>query len=383
MKITKLFVQIFIINFLLHCTTQMMNTLTPKYANALGASSATVGFVAGLFAATALIFKMVSAPAIDTFNRKYILLGSIAVMFISFICYSLAYTVPMVMAARLLQGSAQAFTTTCCLTIASDSIDKEKMASGIGYFSLATALAQAIAPTIGLSLIQSIGYRYTFVILAGVVFGAILIATTIKMEHTPQKKFSINIKSMIAKECIPAALILFILSATYCAINAFLILYAESRGVDANIGYFFTIYAVVMLLTRPLIGTLADKWGTTRILIPSFVLFAVGFIIISYSNTIWMFYVAAFFAAFGYGGCQPTVQAVCMRSVPKSRHGAASCTNYIGQDLGHLVGGVFAGMVVDTFGYINMWRILTIPILIAILLTVFFHNQFDYTGERQ
>ena len=375
------FVSVLVINILTHLCTFMMNTLSAKYADYLGATATIVGLVTGLFALTALIFKIISAPAIDTYNRKYILVGSIFILFASFVSYSLSKTIPMLIFSRLLTGAGLAFSTTGCLTIASDSLPNEKMASGIGYFSLGTAIAQAIAPTIGLKLVESIGYTYTFVSLSAFMLLTIGYAATMKMDFTRVNKFKITIKSIIAKEAMIPTVILFFLSMAFGIVNAFLVLFAEGKGINSNIGYFFTIYAVTMIFTRPFIGKLADRFGTIKVVVPSLTLFALSFVLISYSNTLPMFLVSGFVMAFGYGGCQPAILAVSMKSVPRERRGAASCTSYVGLDLGNLAGPVMAGGLIELFGYASMWRFMVIPIVIAMVIGLIYRKSIEHAGE--
>ena len=90
----KSFTSIFIANMLMFMGQQMMNTLVAKYANTLGAAPVMIGVVTSSFAYTALIFKIFSAPAIDTFNKKYILVGAMIVMAMSYAGYSISTTIP-------------------------------------------------------------------------------------------------------------------------------------------------------------------------------------------------------------------------------------------------------------------------------------------------
>lgn len=376
-----LFINVFIINFMAHICLYAMNTLTGKYADSLGAAAAMVGFASSAFAITALVFKMVSAPAIDTFNRKYVLMGSLAVLLLSFMGYTISSNVPMLVVSRLLQGVGMAFTTTCCLTIASDSLPHQKMSSGVGIFALGTALAQSIAPTVGLELMGLLGYNKAFFVFTVIMLAALLYAATMRIDFTRTKSFKLSLGSMVAKEAIPPACIIFLLSFAYCNINAFLVLYAETRGINANIGYFFTVYALTMLLTRPMIGRLADKFGTIRVVIPGFCCFILSFLLISNAASLPMFLIAAFISAFGYGGCTPAIQAVAMKSVPKQRRGAASCTSYIGTDLGHF-GAVLAGILIERFGYASMWRLMTIPVFMAMAVAFAFRKRITHAGEE-
>jgi MFS family permease len=213
----------------------------------------------------------------------------------------------------------------------------------------------------------------------------ILYALTMHEDYKPVNKFKISVNSVIAKEAIVPSVMLLFLSISFSLVNAFLVLYGnltlfgnEQATGHTEMGLFSTIYAITMIFTRPMIGKLADKYGTVKVVIPSMVFFAASFLLISTASSLWMFLFAAFIAAFGYGGSQPAIQAVCMKSVPKERRGAASCTSFIGSDIGNLVGPVIAGALL---GYQSMWRIMIVPILIAMAVSLIFRKQILYAGQ--
>jgi MFS family permease len=369
----RTFISIFIANALMNLSQQMVNTLVAKYADHLGATATTVGIVMSMFTYTALLLKLISAPAIDSFNRKYILTGAMLIMAIAYFGYSASFNIPILMGSRLLQGAGQAFTATCCLALAADALPRDKMGAGIGFFSLAQAACQAIGPTIGLTLVSFVGFNTTFLIGACMMVLAALAALRVKTELRPVKKFVISLNSVLAKEAAIPSILMLLLSMAYCNINSFLIIYADKRGVHA-IGLFFTVYAVTLLFTRPTVGKLSDKYGLQKILIPAMCCFAIAFIIISFASNLPMFLFAAFVSAFGYGACQPAIQTLCMKCVPNERRGAGSCTNYIGTDLGNLAGPVIAGIIIEKLGYSAMWRIMLVPVFIALVMVVIFRD---------
>lgn len=369
------FISIFVANALMNLGQQMVNSLVAKYADYLGAAATLVGFLSGLFAATALIFKVFSGPAIDSFSRKKILMGAMAVMIFSYIGYGISVNVPMLITFRLIEGTARAFTATCCLAIASDTLPADKYGSGIGIFSLAQAACQAIGPTVGLTLYRYIGYNATFFISAACVIGGVIATANIKLEQrTDRKKFKITLSSVAAPEAAVPAILLFLLSGTACIIYSFLAIYGTNMGV-VNIGFFFTVYAGVMLVSRPFIGRMSDKYGLVKVTIPAIFFFALSFYLISIATNLPMFLIAAFVSAFGFGAAQPAIQTLCMKSVPPERKGAGSNTAYIGNDLGNMVFPVVAGMIVEAVGYRSMWRFMIIPMVMALIIMLIFSNK--------
>ncbi len=377
------FISVFITNMLLQLGQQMMNTLVAKYTDILGAKASTIGLVVGSFALSSLVFKIIAAPAIDTYNKKYILMGAMLIMAIAYGGYSFSNSVESVWVFRIIQGIGQAFTITCCLALASETLPAKKMGTGIAYFSLAQAMCQAIGPQVGLFMSRKFGYKATFAIGAAVMAIGAVSALRIKVHFIRIKKFKISLKSVIAKEALVPAAIMGLLILTYSNINSFLVIYAGTKGCDTNIGLFFTAYAVTLLLTRPTIGKLSDQFGLVAVFIPALCCFALAFWLISISSTLPMFLVAGCVSAFGYGACQPTVQTLCMKCVSKDRRGAASSTNYIGSDIGQMFGPIMAGKFADLFGYITMWRIMILPVFLAMIVIIVNRKYINSVGETQ
>jgi MFS family permease len=100
----------------------------------------------------------------------------------------------------------------------------------------------------------------------------------------------------------------------------------------------------------------------------------IAFVIVSFSTTLFSFLAAAFIAALGYGACQPAMQALTMKTVPNERRGAASSANYIGMDLGNLAGPMIGGIVAEALGYNAMWRIMTIPFVVGMVIMLLFRG---------
>lgn len=375
-----LFTMIFIANACMNLSQQMMNSLVSKYADSLGAAAAVVGLVASIYSVTALIFKIVSGPVIDTYNRRFVLAGTMIVMAVSFLGYAVSGNVPTMIGFRLLQGAGQAFTSTCCLALAADTLPKGKFGSGIGVFSMAQAASQALGPTIALALVDVCGYQSTFIIGCAIMVFAAFLAFNVKVPYKKTKKFELSLKSIVAKEAILPACIIFLMSMTYFVVNSFLIVYAGKLGVD-GIGYYFTVFAGTMLITRPLVGKLTDRYGLVKIVIPSLCCFAASFLIISISRNLAMFLLAAFVASFGYGASQPAIQALTLKCVPVERRGSGSSTNFIGTDLGSFIGPIVAGAIAGSLGYEMMWRIMIIPVLLALLLVFINRKRINQIEE--
>lgn len=370
------FISICCINAFMNLSKQMSNSILSMYVDSLGATATVVGLVSSTFALAALLFKFLSGPALDSFDRKKIILGAMLALGISFSGYSMSNSIPMILLFRFLQGAAQAFTATCLLTMASDTLPSSRFGTGIGMFALFETIAQAIGPTVGLGLMGIVGFRMTFVISSALMFLSTLLVLFYRQPSTVSRKpFQIAWNRIIAWESVKYAVLLFIFNFSFCVVSTYLVIYAAERGVTEHIGVYFTLYACVMLFSRPLIGRMTDRCGVTRVLIPALSCFVLSYLLLSVSDRLWMFLTAAFFSAFGTGACQPAVQALCMKCIPTEKRGAASSTCYIANDLGTLIGAPAAGLLVETAGYVTMWRVMTIPILLAMAFVIWIRKD--------
>lgn len=373
---SKPFIIILCANITLNLGQQMMGPLLAKYADALGATPAVVGLVTSMFSITSLFFKIISGPAIDTFNKKHVLIGAMSIFMVAFLGYSFSRTVTMLMIFCLIQGIGQSFTVACLLALATDTLPKESFGIGIGYFSLGQTVCQAIAPTISLKLLQVLGYAWTYRVGACIILCSILISSQIKLDFRRTKEFQIHADQIIAKEALFPAVLMFFLTMTYATVNSFLIIYAEGVGVP-EISLYFTVSALALLITRPMVGKLTDQFGFVKVAIPSFLFAALTFFIISWSTSLAGFLLAGAVSALGYGACQPAIQALCMKSTPKEHRGAASVTSFIGSDTAILVGPFVAGLVAESQGGYTaaMWQIMTAPTFFALLLVIVFSGK--------
>lgn len=373
------FISIFIVNIVLNIGLFMMNTLVPVYADHLGASADVVGAVSSMFAVTALCIRPLAGPSMDYFKKNRLLSAAVGSIALAFIFYDFAANIETIAVGRLIHGIGVGVSAPLCLAMASNALPNKKMAYGIGVFTLGQAISIAVGPAIALKLKAMVGYHITFSV--GVILMVFCFILSLRLhaeEKTRADRFRISFDKVVAREVIVPAIIMFFLSGSYYCINTFMAIYGGLYGIE-NIGLFFTAYAICLLASRPLSGKLADKYGLDRIVVPGMLFFAASFVMISFSRSLPMFLLAGAVSAFGYGICQPLIQTLCMQLVSRDRRGVASNTNYIGIDCGTLLGPSLAGIIITSLynstrckvlGYVVMYRVMVIPILIGLLIFI-------------
>ena len=375
----RTFVILMFVSFFTSMSQFMLTTVTPKYASTLGLSASIIGMVTSIQAGAAIVVKPFVGPTVDAMNKKKLLILIRILGVVAALAHALAYNAVTLFVARLIFGVSMGFALALNMTMVGDTLPEEKMASGLGVFSLGQALATALGPYLGLEIIDVLGYVNTFYVTVVINLIALALCFLVKpVSNQVVKPFRIDLKNMVALECWRPVSIICLFAMVYGTFSAFLALYGDLKGIE-NVGLFFTVYAMAMLISRPLSGKIADKFGVLKICLPCSIFFIVAFLLIAVANSLWVLLVAAVFAAFAYGGATPAMQAMCLVMVPKEKRAAASSTNYLGMDLGHFLGPVLAGVVIDHIqgvqGYEIMYLLCIIPVVIALVLALLPHRS--------
>lgn len=386
-----MFISVFICSVAFNMSVQMSNSMLSLYAKSTGAPADQIGTLMSMFALTALIFRFIAGPAMNAYDRKKLLQMAMALFGTAYLGFSFSpkiaeltgiNVISVMKIFRLLQGIGNAFGNACLLTIVSDCMPRESFSSGMGIFALAQSVAQAIGPTVGKRLSNVFGYNTTYILTSAMMFLSILlVALIVKVPNRGTGKMVINLNNMIALEALVPALIVFLVSFGFTSINAFFLVYAEERGI-AGATWYFTVNALALMVTKPIVGKLNDKLGFVKVAIPACRLTGISLILIGVSTQLWHLLAVAVINSFGYGAVQPALQSMCMKCVPTSRRGSASSTNYIALDSATLLGPAVCGYVAKALGYVPaMWTVMAIPVFAAILCVIVFSRKLNQIEE--
>ena len=360
----KVYICAFVANFLLCVSLFMVNPLVANYARLLGADEVLIGLLSGLYFGVAFAARPFSGPAIAMLNKKRIMIFAYTLGIAVNVGYAISGDIPVFMASRVLHGFQFAFVGSLNMTLASESLPSGKMGSGLGLFSLSGAVANAIAPSIGLALRSwgeqtfgslKQGYFVVYVVAATCMFISIIPCVLLPYKKPSREAISRLgswYKNIFAKEALMPTIVITLMSVSVISYTFYMERFAEARGIG-GIGLFFTVYAAALIASRPLSGWLIDKYGPTKVFIPSAFLFSLSFVIVGFSDSLGMILVGAAVAAIGIGGSQQTIQTMCVLSVNPLRYGVASNTIYFGIDFGYFLGPVIAGIIINNYGILN------------------------------
>ena len=153
----------------------------------------------------------------------------------------------------MVHGAALAFSNTSTATIATASEPRSRFAEGMGIFGLATALATAVAPAIGLALMEKCGFFVLFLFGSLSIALALVLFFLLKAPNIAVEKKPLSLKGLFDKNAVPASLTAVVFMFTYGALENFAAKFAAEKGLPSG-GLFFVIMAVTVLIMRMTAG---------------------------------------------------------------------------------------------------------------------------------
>lgn len=304
----------------------------PLYVSYIGCSERVVGFVIGIFTITAMLFRPVAGMLLDKFGRKILLFSGIALAALICGSYVLANTLMLLLLMRFLHGLAFSLSHTAIGTTAVDVLPAKRLGQGLGYFAITSSISMAVAPAVGLWMVEKSGFFPMFILstsLAVLAFIFSLIATykidvkSIK-KQAPKSK-GLTWSDFVEKKAVPASIIVGLLAMLFGAVISILVLFAAQNGI-ANVGIFFTVNALAMIVSRPFADGLCNKKGKHPVLLGGVAMLGVCILIIYLSTNITHIIMAGIFYGIGFGFCSPVLQTLAISDVLPERRGTATGT---------------------------------------------------------
>lgn len=376
---TKDFVTISVINFFVFLTHFLLIVTIASYAvEKFQATTGMAGLVAGIFILGALIGRLGTGRFIEDIGSKKVLVVGAAFFILTSALYFAAFTLTLLIVIRLVHGIVFGATSTATGTIVAQVIPDSRRGEGIGFYSIGAILAVALGPFIGIFLIHHADFTLIFVFttfLAAVSF-ALSFAVNKPVYEIPEADDApqagrFRISDFLEYKAIPISIMILVIGFSYSGLLTFISLYAREIRLEQAASFYFLVYAITVLISRPFSGRLLDVKGPNFIVYPCLLVFAAGMLLFSQATTGVMLLAAGVLLGLGYGNFISSAQAISIKGVPPHRLGLATTTYFIFVDLGFGLGPYLLGALVGHTGYRGLYVIMTLVILASIPLYYF------------
>lgn len=365
---------ILISSFFYLASPMLVTPLITGYSENLGAAATLMGIIGGLMNICALVCRPVVGNLADKISKYKLSFIGAGLMAVSCVGYIIAWNPTVIIVSRIVNGIGYSCCSVCMSTWMSNMLPKGKIGSGMGLYGTMNALAMAIAPAIGVSIYERVGYKTAF--LAAAVF-IVLTILSIQFVHDkgesilPEQAENVSTYSklqIVDVNVIPVAIIIMLFAIPYCATQSFLVSYVAKRQLNVTVSLFFPLYATIILVLRLSLKNLFDKKPFSFFLLLSSASAFISIALLTLmTNDITLFLAAAFMAG-GYGIMYSVCQSKAMLLAGKGRRGLANSTFYIGLDLGMALGPIVGGVLYGHIDISYFYPVLAVTVPLAILV---------------
>ena len=254
----------------------------------------------------------------------------------------------------------------------------------IGIHSLYLLYAARFVQGVGFGLSSST----TGTIMAHLVVGSALLilafaATALlhvpASDHDPsasaRPRSYLSLQNFIEPTAIPVAFLTLLVNLGFAAILGFMASFAKEADLLASSKYFFLVYALFTVCSRPFTGRWFDSRGANFVMYPAFIFFALSLCFISLSTSGWMLLGAAALMGLGYGTYMSCSQAIIIGLAPRGRMGLATSTFFVFMDLSVGAGPLVLGALLPYAGFCVMYAALAVLLACCAVLYYVLYGQ--------
>jgi MFS family permease len=351
---TRNFVLAFIAQLAFTSIIQLLIPTFPIYLQRLGSTEIEIGALVGILGLASMVARPLVGRALMKVREKTFMVTGSIIFTIGSIAYLLVPPFWPLLFVRFFQGAGFGCFHTASTTYVVSISSVENRARIIGYFALTMNIAGAIAPPVGVILLNRFGPSQLFLVCSAVSLCMLLVSACLgKSPVLPIRESDTEKIVLLNRKALPPSVIGSLGLFVWASLTTFFPLYALKQGV-ANPGLFFTVMAIMLILSRVLGGSILDVPDKRIVILPCIVAFVVAMVLLSFSRSQPMFLVVAAIWGVGHAFLMPSLITYALERAG-SPAGPVVGTFYAVADVGSFIGPLCMGVVVRYTSYPTMF----------------------------
>ena len=364
-------------------TNHIMSLSTfPFYIQSLGGTEAVAGICAAAFSFVAVIIRPLVGWWLDNGVRRAALVAGLVLMGLAPLGYVFVPVLSVAIAIRMMHGVGLSFSNSTTATVASDVICRPRFAEGMGYFGMATALASAIAPALGLSLMEGFGFNVLYAVAAVIAGLGLVLFAFVRASKVDVPKKKLDLRTIINRDSLPATVTMLIFMFTFGALENFVAIFASEASLPSG-SIFFLVMSAMLLLVRITLGKLVDQRGEAFFVYSCNAAMLAAFLLLAFVPNAVTYILSAVLAGYAFGGLEPSLQSMAVHTSTEETRGSANSTFLCGYDIGYGLGGGIAGSLITGLGYSAMWSIVSLACVLSVIVYVVWARHSDTSFSKR
>lgn len=355
------------------------NALYPLYVTHLGGGVGMIGLFMGVYPFAAVASRPLIGGLIDRWGAKPVLMLGAVLLGLSPLGFMLHLTdglTPLVWVLRVIQGFGFGAHFTAYFTLAAQEAPEGRRNESVAKYGMAGMVAHLFGPWLGEQILGEQGFPTFFVIMSSFCALALIFESFIRQRSgTRTKSRTPAFDGMLHVLRNPRMHMVFYLAmshnAAWILLGAFIAPLSLERGI-AGFGLFFTGFSAAGITIRLIGSQWGDRLGVRRIMIPSFILYAAGLVILAGSQTLPVVIFAGVICGFAHGFTFPGVTTLGYALSPPQFAGTAIALVTGMMDIGGAIASFSLGQVAELTGSIALVYLLgaAAPLSAAVWLFV-------------
>jgi len=339
----------------------------------LSGSDLDAGLAMTYFQIGTILCRIFAGRLIDGFNKRIVLLISTALFFIIMGLFNFTTSLEAVFVLRGLHGVVFALGTTVMATLAVLVLPPNRKGEGVNMFAIFSNIAMVLGPAIGLYALSSYGSMALYIFLTVMTGLAMVLSNIIPLSKEltlpKQSKYKgWHISQFIENKSLPWALMGLFIGFTYSGVLVFIPIELNSMGAGIWGSAFFAIFALMIIISRPIVGKVYARYGSKIIIYTGLGLFILGLFVLGLAITPLAILFTAPLLGLGYGAAQPAFQALAIQSAPIERAGVSTATYFLALDISVGAGSVILALLASAWGYQYLYMFTALVMVIALIL---------------
>ena len=332
------------------------------YALELGAGSATIGVLIGLYALFPTLLSVAAGRLLD--RKGYfpsLVWGATGVILGLLLPVAWPTMTGLVLSAALL-GLSNVYFIVAMQSLVNRIASGADRARNVANFSLAISIGQLIGPVLAGLLIDGIGHRYAYLVLAALPLGTIGIVLWLRSRLPPAPGADVpvpkaNLVDMVSRrELRPIYAMSAVSVASFDLYSFFLPIYGHSIGLSASaIGVVLGTFAAAAFVVRAFMPWLIERMGEIRLLVRSLILSGVAYLLFPFVTDVWLLALLSFTLGLGVGCGQPLTMMMCYNRAPPGRSGEALGVRFTIVNLTHMSIPILFGSMGSALGLLAVF----------------------------
>ena len=368
---TPSYIAILAANFLFFYGFWLLIPVLPFYLKeTYDCPTSAIGIILSCYTVSCLCVRPFSGFLMDRVPRKPIYIMCYVTCVAMFAGYISDVSLAVFILLRALHGVAFGGVTVGGNTLCVDIMPSSRRGEGLGYYGLTNNIAMALGPMTGLMLHGEVSYRCIFAAgMAASIVGlccAIAVRTRTpesmrnRREDCDAKTSKVSLDRFFLIKGIPVSISLLLLSIPYGATTNFVAMYAREIGIDVATGFFFTMMAAGMGVSRIMAGKKVDHGYITQCIhfgyypvITAFVLLGLCRAITAYNTDVGTaaFFLVPLLLGVGFGVMFPAMNSLYINLAPNNQRATATSTYLTSWDVGIGIGMTTGGMIAQHFTF--------------------------------